>query len=55
MSLLLSELLRVYSYGDTYISDIFSSKAWYYGDYDFIIQTFDFIVRSDAAHVTCST
>ena len=29
--------------------------AWYYGDNDFIIQTFDFIARSNAAHVTCST
>ena len=33
----------------------FSGIAWYYGDNDFIIQTFDFIARSDAAHVTCST
>ena len=39
----------------------FSGKAWYYGDNDFIIGTFDFIARSDAAHipdtdsrVTCS-
>jgi len=36
-------------------SDIFSGIAWYYGDNDFIIQTFDFIARSDAAPVTCST
>ena len=36
-------------------SDIFSSIAWYYGDNDFIIWTFDFIARSDVAHVTCST
>ena len=42
----------------------FSGIAWYYGDNDFIIQTFDFIARSDArmclvvpdmhSHVTCS-
>ena len=29
--------------------------AWYYGDNDFIIQTFDFIAHSDAARMTCST
>ena len=29
----------------------FSHIAWYYGDNDFIIPTFDFIARSDAAHV----
>ena len=34
---------------------IFSSIAFYYGDNDLIIQTFDFIARSDAATVTCST
>ena len=28
-------------------SDIFSSIAWYYGDNDLIVQTFDFIARSD--------
>ena len=33
----------------------FSGIALYYGDNDFIIQTFDFIARSAAAHVTCST
>ena len=33
----------------------FSGIAWYYGDNDFIIRTFDFIARSDAAHATCST
>ena len=36
-------------------SDIFSDIAWFYGDNDFIIQTFDFIACSDAVHVTCST
>ena len=36
-------------------SDIFSGIAWYYGDIDFIIRTFDVIARSDEAHVTCST
>ena len=36
-------------------SDIFSGIAWYYGDNDFIIRTFDFIAGSDAVHVTCST
>ena len=34
------------------MSDTFSGIAWYYGDDDFIIRTFDFIARSDAAHVT---
>ena len=29
--------------------------ALYYGDNDYIIQTFNFIAHSDAAHVTCST
>ena len=33
----------------------FSGMAWYYGDNDFIIRTFDFIAWSDAAHMTCST
>ena len=35
----------------------FSSVAWCYsyGDNDFIMRTFDFIARSDATHVTCST
>ena len=28
--------------------DIFSGMAWYYGDNNFIVQTFDFIARSDA-------
>ena len=37
------------------MSDIFSGIAWYYGDNDFVIQTFDFIARSDAVYVTCST
>ena len=32
----------------------FSGIAWYYGNNDFIIRTFDFIARSDTAHVTCS-
>ena len=27
----------------------FSSIAWYYGDNDFIMRTFDFIARSDTA------
>ena len=34
------------------MSDIYSGT---YSDSDFIIQTFDFIARLDAAHVTCST
>ena len=33
----------------------FSGIAWYYGDNDFIVRTFDFIAHSDAAHVACST
>ena len=33
----------------------FSGIALYYGDNDFIIQTFDFIARSDPVCVTCST
>ena len=33
----------------------FSGIAWYYGDNDFIVRTSDFIARSDAVHVTCST
>ena len=37
------------------MSDIFSSIAWVYGDGDFIIWTFDFIVHSDTAHVIYST
>ena len=47
------------------MSEIFSGKAMYYGDNDFILRTFDFIARSDTArvwlavpntdsHVTCS-
>jgi len=36
------------------MSDIFSSIASCYGDSDLIIQTFDFIARSDTAHVICS-
>ena len=35
--------------------EIFSGIAWCYGDNDFIIRTFDFIARSDAARVTYST
>ena len=34
---------------------IFSGIAWYCGDNDFIIRTFDFIARSDAERMTCST
>ena len=34
---------------------MFSSTAWCYGDNDFIIRAFDFIVCSYAVHVTCST
>ena len=45
------------------MSDISSGIAWYYGDNDFIIRTFDFIACSDVAcvvpdtdsHVTCTT
>ena len=33
----------------------FPGIVWYYGDSDFIIQTFNFIAHLDAAHVTCST
>ena len=33
----------------------FSGTAWYYGDHDFIIQTFNFNARSDTAHVACNT
>ena len=29
--------------------------AWYYGDNDFMIRTFDFNAHSYVAHVTCST
>ena len=34
---------------------IFSGIALFYGDNYIIIRAFDFIARSDAAHVTCST
>ena len=35
---------------------IFSSSiAWYYGDNDFVIRTFNFIAYSVTAHMTCST
>ena len=44
-----------YQYQWQKVSDIFSSIAWYYGDDDFIIQTFNSVAHSDAAHVTCST
>ena len=37
------------------MSDIFFGIAWYYGNNDFIIRTFDLTVRSDAAHATCGT
>ena len=52
MSLLLSVLLWVCSTcnnanGNKLTSDIFSGIAWYYGDNDFIIWTFDFIARLD--------
>ena len=40
-------------------SDILSGIAWYYGDNDFIIQTFDFIIQTHCTfrhtHMTCST
>ena len=44
---------EVYANGNDegYISGV----ASYYGDNDFIIQTFHFIPRSDALQVTCST
>ena len=58
-SLLPSVLLRVRSMSNNANGNkrviFFSGIAWYYGDNDFIIQTFDFIARSDAACVTCST
>ena len=36
------------------MSDILCGIAWYYGDNDFIIRTFDFIACSDAVHMTFS-
>ena len=58
-SLLPSVLLRVRSMSNNANSNkrviFFSGIAWYYGDNDFIIRTFDFIACSDAACVTCST
>ena len=57
--LLPSVLLRVRSISNNANGNkrviFFPGKAWYYGDNDFIIRTFDFIACSDAAHVTCST
>ena len=37
----------VFLYQRQQMSDIFSSIAWYYGDNDLIVQTFNFIARSD--------
>ena len=58
-SLLPSVLLQVRSTSNNANDNkrviFFSGIAWYYGDNDFIIRTFDFIARSDAARVTCST
>ena len=34
---------------------IFPTAAWYYGDNDFIIRTFNFIAPQEAMQVTCST
>ena len=34
------------------MSDIASGVAWYYGDNDLTVQTFDFIACSDAVHMT---
>ena len=52
MNLLLS-VLRVRSMSNNANSNerviFFSSIAWYYGDNDFIMRTFDFIARSDTA------
>ena len=50
-SLLESVLLWVHSMSNTTEQWYF----WYYGDNDFIVQTSNFIARSDAVHVTCST
>ena len=54
VSLLPSGLLRVRSIWQQ-TSDNFSGIAWYCGDNDFIIRTFNFIACSDKAHVSCST
>ena len=44
------ELVAVYI-----VTSVQHGIAWYYGDNGYIIRTFDFIARSDATHVTCST
>ena len=36
-------------------SDIFFGIAWYYGDNDSIIRTFDFDSHLEAVHMTCSS
>ena len=57
-SLLPSVLLWVHSTSNNANGNkwviFFSGTAWYYGDNDFIIRTFDSDARLDTVHVTCS-